>query len=173
MRFSLKKASAVAAIGALAATGLLAATSGGAQASSGFTVRVEPESNPFLFLDVNGGSTGDGASIIQWSLSGDNQIWTFQPSGSSYQIVNRHSGKCITSNGVPGAPVYQWACHGTSNQLWDTSLTPGTGLAYAIRNVGSGLYMEVSGGSGWQGAAIDTWYWNGGHNQYFLGTTAY
>ncbi|WP_155357738.1 RICIN domain-containing protein [Acrocarpospora macrocephala] len=41
-----------------------------------------------------------------------------------------------------------------------------------VQNVGSGLFMEVSGGSGAQGAAIDTWYWNGGHNQYFLGTTA-
>ncbi|GAA0433763.1 hypothetical protein Acor_08000 [Acrocarpospora corrugata] len=169
-RNSVKKAAVV---GALSAAGLLATLPSPAQAASGFTVRVEPESNPFLFLDVNGGATGDGAQIIQWSLSGDNQIWTFQPSGSHYQIVNRRSGKCITSDGLPGTPLYQWRCKGTALQQWDTSLTPSTGLAYSIRNVGSGLFMEVSGDSGAQGTAIDTWYWNGGLNQYFLGTTAY
>jgi hypothetical protein len=167
---SAKKAATIVTAGALAMAGLLA-TSGAAHAS-GFAVRLAPASNPFLFLDVNGGSTGDGAPIIQWSLSGDNQVWTFQPAGSAYQIVNRHSGKCITTDGVAGHQVYQWYCHGTDNQLWATSLTPGNLTGYTIRNIGSGLFMDVAGGSGAQGAAIDTWYRNGGPNQFFLGHAA-
>jgi Ricin-type beta-trefoil lectin domain-like len=33
--------------------------------------------------------------------------------------------------------------------------------------VASGLYLDVSGDSGWAGTAIDTWYYNGNDNQYF------
>jgi hypothetical protein len=165
-----KKAAAVATAGVLATAGF-AATSGAAHAS-GFTVRLAPASNPFVFLDVNGGSTRNGASIIQWSLTGDNQVWTFRPSGTDYQIVNLHSGLCITTNGVAGAQLYQWQCTGSSNQLWSTSLTAGNLVGYTIKNVGSGLYMDVSGASGANGAAIDTWYKTGGSNQFFLAHAA-
>ncbi|MBO3748055.1 RICIN domain-containing protein [Streptosporangiaceae bacterium NEAU-GS5] len=166
---STKKAAAILAAGALATAGLLA-TSGAANASAWFTTRFGPSSNPFVFVDVSGGSTGDGAPIIQWSLSGDNQVWTFQSVvGSVYQIVNQHSGKCLTTDGVAGHQLYQWNCHGTNNQLWDTALTLGSWQVYSIRSLsGNGnLYMEVAGGSGSQGAAIDLWTWNGGRNQYF------
>ncbi|MBO3749802.1 RICIN domain-containing protein [Streptosporangiaceae bacterium NEAU-GS5] len=165
-----KKALTFAAGGAMAAAALLA-TSGAAHAS-GFSVRLSPASNPFLFVDVSGGSRGDGAPLIQWSISGDNQVWTFQPSGTAYQIVNRNSGKCITSDGVAGHQLYQWACHGTANQLWSTSLTPGNLVGYTIKNVASNLYMDVAGSSGAQGAAIDTWTRNGGSNQFFLAHAA-
>jgi hypothetical protein len=157
------------AAGALAATGLLAATPGAAQASVGFTARIAPDSNYFLFLDVSGGSTYNGAKIIQWSLSGSNQGWYFQPSGNYYQIVNVKSGKCITTDGVAGHQLDQWPCTLGSSQLWATSMSLGNINHYTIRSVYSGLYMDVSGDSRTQGAAIDTWYWNGGSNQYFDG----
>jgi hypothetical protein len=161
---SLKKTTMTIAAGALAATGLLAP--GAAQASGFGPYRIYPNSNSFVFLDVSGGSTGDGAKIIQWSLSGSNQGWTLKPSGNYVEIVNVKSGKCITTDGVAGHQVYQWACNGTTNQLWETSLTPNS--ARSIRSVASGLYMDVSGDSRSQGAAIDTWYPNGGNNQYFV-----
>ncbi|MEU7854373.1 RICIN domain-containing protein [Nonomuraea sp. NPDC049141] len=170
-RTSLKKAKTIAAIGAVSAAAMLAGT-GTANAASGFTVRLSPVSNAFLFVDVEGGATGDGARIIQWPLSGDNQIWQFQPVGSHFQIVNRHSGKCITSDGGVAHQLYQWRCKGTDLQLWDTTLTPGNAFAYPIKNVASGLFMEVLGASGAQGAAIDTWYYHNGLNQAFLGTSA-
>jgi hypothetical protein len=174
---SIKKAAVVAAAGILSGFGLLA-TTGTAHADSGFTVRIAPVSNPFVFLDVYQGSKGDGAKVIQWSLSGDNQVWTFRPSGSHYQIVNRNSGKCLTSDGVAGHQVYQWVCHTNDDsihrlQQWDTSLTPSNGLGVPIKNAASGLYMDVAGGSGAQGAPIITYYWTGGTNQYFTGVTAW
>lgn len=171
---SLKKASTVAAIGAVSAAALLVGTAGTgtANAASGFNVRLSPASNPFLYLDVDGGATGDGAKIIQWPLSGDNQIWQFQPVGSHFQIVNRRSGKCITSDGGVSHQLYQWRCKGADLQLWDTILNPGNLLGYPIKNVASGLFMEVLGAGGAQGAAIDTWYYHGGYNQAFLGSSA-
>jgi hypothetical protein len=45
-------------------------------------------------------------------------------------------------------------------------------IGYTIRNVGSGLYMDVRGGSGAQGADIITWYFNNGYNQYYSATWA-
>lgn len=166
---SFKKASAVAIAAAISAAALLTGT---ADAASGFNVRLSPVSNPFLYLDVDGAATGDGARIIQWPLSGDNQIWQFQPVGSHFQIVNRHSGKCITSDGTVAGQLYQWRCKGTDLQLWDTTLNPGNLFGYPIKNVASGLYMEVLGASGAQGAAIDTWYYHNGYHQAFLGSSA-
>ncbi|WP_433510299.1 RICIN domain-containing protein [Nonomuraea sp. CA-143628] len=168
---SLKAAKTIAAIGAVSAAALLAGT-GSANAASGFNVRLSPVSNPFLFVDVAGGATGDGAKIIQWPLSGDNQIWQFQPVGSHFQIVNRHSGKCITSDGGVAHQLYQWRCKGTDQQLWDTNLNPGNLIGYPITNVASGLVMDVMDASGAQGAAIDTWYYHNGNNQAFVGSSA-
>jgi hypothetical protein len=166
-RMPFRKSIAVAATSAAALAGLLATP--GAAHANGPQVRLSPLSNPFLFLDVQGGSHGDGAPIVQWPLSGDNQLFTMQPSGSHFELVNKASNKCVTSDGVAGHQVYQWYCHGTDNQLWDTSLVANNLISYPIRSVASGLYLDVAGNSGAQGAAIDTWYWNGGPNQYFNG----
>ena len=74
-----------------------------ANAASGMTVRFAPASNAFLFVEVSGSSTQPGASIIQWSFNGgQNQIWTFRPAGTDYEIVNKWSGQCITTDGVAG-----------------------------------------------------------------------
>lgn len=164
-RISLRKLALTATAAAAMLTGGLLAGSGTANAS-GPHFRIAPYSNEFLYLDVAGGSYDNGAGIIQWSLSGDNQVFTLQPSGSHFELVNRMSGKCVTTNGVAGAQLFQWDCSGAVNQLWDTSLTPSSTL-YNIRSVYSGLYVDVSGGSVSQGAAIDTWYWNNGNNQWF------
>jgi hypothetical protein len=90
-----------------------------------------------------------------------------------FQIVNKRSGMCLTSDGVAGHTLYQNYCQDGGNlQLWDTGLTPGNLVSYAIRNYGSGLFMDVRGGSGAQGADIVTWYFNNGYNQFFSGTAA-
>jgi hypothetical protein len=166
---SLKKITLTVAACALAAVGIVAAAAGAAQAARPAAdfgpIRISPWE--FLFLDVSGGATGDGAKVILWSWSADNQVWNFRAVGDHYQIVNVKSGKCITTDGVAGHQLYQWLCKGTPNQLWDTDLWMGSINSYPIRSVASGLYMEVYGDNRSQGAAIDTWYWNGGSNQYF------
>ncbi|MFC6082911.1 RICIN domain-containing protein [Sphaerisporangium aureirubrum] len=154
------------AIGALTVAALLAATSGPAQAASTFTIRVVPLSNPFLYLDVDHAQTGDGAGVIVWSRSGNNQVWTFQPVGAAYQIVNQRSGKCLQTNG-PGTQLVQWRCKGTGNQLWNTDLTPNSITAHAIWNADSAVYMDVSGNGG-AGSPVIGWYPNGGTNQSWL-----
>jgi Ricin-type beta-trefoil lectin domain-like len=73
---------------------------------------------------------------------------------------------CLTTDGVAGDQVYQFWCEGASTQLWYTSLTPGGGEA-TIESEYSGLYLDVYGDSPWEGTIIDTWYYNGGYNQYF------
>jgi len=168
---------AVTAAAAAATAGMLGASTAPASASSGFTVRLAPLSNPFLDVEVRGASLDPGATVDQWSVnSGANQVWTFRPSvspGGHYQVVNKQSGLCLTSDGVAGDTLYQDYCRdGVTLQLWDTGLTPGNLISYAIRNVGSGLYMDVRGGSGWQGADIITWYFNNGDNQFYSATWA-
>jgi hypothetical protein len=84
-------------------------------------------------LDVNGVSTADGAAIIQWACNGGtNQQFTLRKvtyTGSDakdYQLVARHSGRCVDVNAIstaPGAVVHQWTCNPVGqasplNQTW-------------------------------------------------------
>jgi hypothetical protein len=84
-------------------------------------------------LDVSGASTADGAAVVGWACGGGaNQQFTLRKvtySGNDahdYQLVARHSGKCVDVNGVSTAaraPVIQWTCRPASqasplNQTW-------------------------------------------------------
>jgi hypothetical protein len=85
-------------------------------------------------LDVNAVSTADGAVVQQWTcLSGaQNQQFTLRRvtySGNDphdYQLVARHSGKCVDVSGVSTAAhalVHQWQCNPAGqasplNQTW-------------------------------------------------------
>ncbi|MBO3751246.1 RICIN domain-containing protein [Streptosporangiaceae bacterium NEAU-GS5] len=84
-------------------------------------------------LDVNAASTADGAAVIQWSCNtGLNQQFTLRKvtySGNDahdYQLVARHSGKCVDVSGVSTAAralVHQWTCNPAGqgsplNQTW-------------------------------------------------------
>lgn len=160
---------AAAAAVALAATGAVAAGAGAAQASSGFSTHITPDNTAFLLLDVSGGSTSNGGGVIDWVANGGaNQSWTFIPYGNNvYEIENNNSGKCLTTDNVAGDQVYQFTCVGASTQLWYTGLTPGSASDWTIQSQSSGLYLDVNGDSPWEGTVIDTWYFNGGYNQYF------
>ncbi|MEV0214527.1 RICIN domain-containing protein [Micromonospora sp. NPDC050695] len=84
-------------------------------------------------LDVSGVSTADGAAVHQWTcLNGLNQQFTLRRvtySGNDshdYQLVARHSGKCVdvsTISTAPRAPIHQWTCNAVGqgnplNQTW-------------------------------------------------------
>jgi hypothetical protein len=172
MRF-LHRGLAATALALAAAAALIGVNAGTANAASQMTVRLAPVSNPFLTVEVRGASYDNGATVDQWTVNGgSNQIWNFIPVGDAYEIVNVRSGKCLTTNGVAGATVYQITCLGALTQLWYTGLQPGNLIGYSIKSKVSGLYLEVFGASGAQGANIDTWYGNAGDHQYFLGTPA-
>ena len=151
------------------AAGLTLGTGTAAHADSGFTVHLTPNNTLGLLLDVNGASTAPAAGVIDWYANGGaNQAWTFIPFGNdTYEIQNVNSQLCLTTDGVAGDGVYQLQCVGGAQQKWVTALSPSAFGAYPIRNLYSGLYLDVSGNTAWPGATIDTWYWNGQNNQYF------
>jgi len=174
---SLKRTALSAATVALAATGAVAVGPGAAHASSNFTVRLAPNSARTLFMDVDGSSTASAAHVVQWTLRGDSQIWTFTTIGANYEIVNKHSGKCLETDGVSGDQLFQAPCTGNPGELWNYwTLPPGTLPAGAgstfvagdfIYSVTSGLYVDVERSSTSTGAAIIGYPFTRGVNQYF------
>jgi hypothetical protein len=164
-----------------AGAGAAALTTGVSAASAeGYylqNVYISPQSAfGFLMLDVSGASQSPGAQIIQYDLHANNanQKWDFlRMYNGTAEIVNVNSGQCITTDGIAGDPVEQQPCIGAENQEWWTNFSPGgwfyTGGEYAIQSYYSGLFLDVYGASPWAGAVIDTWYFNNGDNQLFLG----
>jgi hypothetical protein len=84
-------------------------------------------------LHVSDGSSADGAAVQQWTCNGQtNQQFALRKvtyAGNDphdYQLVARHSGKCVDVNGVSTAAqavVIQWTCKSASqssqlNQTW-------------------------------------------------------
>ncbi|KUO06969.1 RICIN domain-containing protein [Streptomyces sp. DSM 15324] len=108
-------------------------------------------------MDDYGWSTAEGASVVQWTSTGNvNQQWSIIPvSGQLYKIVNRFSGK-VLDFGWPshwrGNTLQQITYNGSNNQLWYFEPTSG---GYLIRNFESKQILEVSGGSTTAGAAVD------------------
>jgi hypothetical protein len=154
----------------LATTGALVASSGAANAASGFTIHITPNSSFGLLLDMSGASTSPGGGLIQWYANGGaNQEWSFLPYAgtNNYMIQNVNSGLCLTTDGVAGDQLVQFQCAGGANQIWHTPLNPSLVGAATIMNPWSGLYMDVYGASPWAGAGIDAYYYNGGDNQFF------
>ncbi|WP_369231004.1 RICIN domain-containing protein [Streptomyces sp. R21] len=139
---------------------------GGALEDSTGTPNINPSTNYTIknvnsgqLMDVNAGSTADGASVIQWpSHGGANQQWNIVPvSGQLYRIVNRNSGKALDINASShrrGTALQQYTYGGGSNQLWYFEPTSG---GYVIRNFESRQILEVNGGSTANGATVAQW----------------
>jgi hypothetical protein len=97
----------------------------------GYFLMVAAHSNKCL--DVAGASTANGAKVHQWTChNGTNQQWSIAnpggtptPGNTRYQLINRHSGKCLEvagSSSDRGAPLRQWTCNGALNQRWLVAL---------------------------------------------------
>ncbi|MGW6929820.1 RICIN domain-containing protein [Lentzea sp. NPDC054927] len=107
----------------------------------------------------NGGSTANGANIIQWSCNdGSEQLWY----RVGDQLKNRKSGKCLSVSGggstANGAELIQWSCNDGAEQRW----TPSDGY---LVNHKSGKVASTSGGSTANGAKVIQWSANGGGEQ--------
>ena len=112
--------------------------------------------------DVSGGSTADGARLVQWSCHGGaNQAFAFTPvSGASGQYtIGTAAGKCVDVSGIStadNAAIHQWSCHGGDNQKWQ--LVPvnvaGTDKTFNLRAVHSSKCIVPSGGSSASNAAL-------------------
>jgi Ricin-type beta-trefoil lectin domain-like len=174
VRHTPRRVLAVLAIAVLATTALLTTSAGTAHAASGQTVRIATNiTSSFDFLGVADASSSPGTRIVQWPLSGSEQVWTLVPVGGHFEIVNQNSGQCIFADGILGDWLYQEPCDGSAPELWNTGLTAGSPYAYSIQSVyNTSLYMDIAGASANPGAVLDQWYWNGGLNQYFTALAA-
>jgi aryl-phospho-beta-D-glucosidase BglC (GH1 family) len=119
-------------------------------------------------IDVNGGSTSDGASIIQRTRAdSSNQQWQFVDSGGGYyQLRARHSGKVIdVSRGsrANGADVVQASGTGATSQQFRVVDTDNGYVKLVNRN--SGKALDLWGWSTADGARISQYTDTGGANQ--------
>lgn len=164
--FSRGRAIVVTALAGLAIAALPAAAN--AQTLQNVSISTTASYNA-LVLDVVGGSTANGAKVVQWYGHGTgNQRWNLVDQGNGTSaIVNQNSGKCLTTDGVAGHQLYQFSCVGSPYQQWRGNLQSVFGAEHGLANVASGLSMDVSGASGTAGAPIITWYSNDNSNQHF------
>jgi hypothetical protein len=79
-------------------------------------------------LDVTGGSTGEGAAVLQWPPhSGPNQRWTITRAGAGYRLTAQHSGKVLgVIDAATGdyAAVVQQDDAGGAHQRWFLDYAP-------------------------------------------------
>jgi endoglucanase len=142
------------------------AGSGGSFNSSAYYRVINRNSN--LVLDVIGGSTANGAQVIQGTWNGgNNQQWQIIDNGGGYyRIINRNSAHALDVNAgstANGANVIQWPWNGGNNQQWQ--IIDNGGGYYRIINRNSGQALDVSGGSTANGTNVIQWPWSGGNNQ--------
>ncbi|GAB3805753.1 RICIN domain-containing protein [Micromonospora zhanjiangensis] len=115
-------------------------------------------------LAVAGGSTADGAKVVQQSGAATWSVSAAQ--GGAYTLRFTGSGKALDVNGgssTAGLQLQQWTVNGGSNQLW--YLRPTGDGYYTIVARDSGLVADVSGQATTDGAAVVQWTANGGANQ--------
>lgn len=151
---------------------LMIGPAGAAHAAGTSRYAVRP-AHTLYYLNVEGGSTADGARIIQWyEASGTvhpNESWYFDAvpgTSDTFYIRSYSDDKVISVNSfVAGAPAIQWANQGAPSQQWQR--VPFSGGSYKFRNVATGLYLDVSGYSYASGAKLVQWYATSGLNQQF------
>ena len=78
-------------------------------------------------LDINGGSTSDGAQVIQYSYhSGTNQMWAFTALGwGLYKFSpgsNANGSLNVTGGSLfDGSAIEQWTYGGWNSERWSIS----------------------------------------------------
>lgn len=92
-------------------------------------------------------------------------------SGRTYEIIAKHSGKCLDVAGVAthnGANIHQWQCHGGPNQQW--TLTEKGGGFYTVTARHSNKCLDVEGIGTGNGTNISQYDCHGGPNQLWMFT---
>lgn len=121
-------------------------------------------------LDVTGGKAANGTNIgIYYKNEKDPQKFCFIDNGDgSYKIKTKSSDNAscvevINALTESGANIQQYEVNGASCQDWilEETTLPGcimdTTKEYSFKNVNSGLYMEVTGGSTADNTNIQQW----------------
>ena len=126
-------------------------------------------------LDVNGGSTSNGANVQVYSRNGSAAQRFFLDSVEPVKNATfvLHSGANYNqvidlNNSSPndGAKVTTWGSNNGDNQKWNvTGNGDGT---YRIGNPKTGKVLDISGGAASDGACIVQYSWHGGLNQKWI-----
>ena len=129
--------------------------------------------NSGMAVNVDAGSTTNGAAIIQYPFSSGatNAEWTFVPtSGGYYQIKNVNSGQVINVSAASGASqalIVQWPAQGMipGNDQWYPVQNPDG--SYSFFSLNSYQALEVPAFSTTEGTQLDQYFGNFGTNQEF------
>ena len=120
-------------------------------------------------VDVDGGSTVDGANIQQWAChNGNNQRFKIEPVGSNFKLTAVHSGRVMDVQGggiQDPANVQQWSYGNGLNQQW--TLRYISSGVYELVAVHSGKCLAVASGSVSDGGNIIQWTCNSSQSQRF------
>ena len=124
--------------------------------------------NSNLVADVPGGSTADGARIMQYADNGgNNQKWRLQYDGAGYfRLLNVNSNKVmdvVSGSTADGAGIIQYTDNGGNNQKW-LLIDRGSGR-YEIRSKLSGKSLDVESASLNSGALLIQMTAGGGNSQ--------
>jgi len=124
-----------------------------------------------LVLDVEGGSSANGARIIQFPYhGGNNQRWKMTESDDgTVTFISKHSNKALDVEGASheqSAKLIQWDHHGGANQRF--SLRRHDDTSFSIHAVHSLQVLDVEGASRESLARIIQYPFHGNGNQRFL-----
>jgi hypothetical protein len=180
-RRSVLRAALVAAlgVGGVVATATAASASPPYHTVAGTSSHFISENNDSLVVAVANAANWGGAPVIQWSnTGGSEQRWYFDTIEDSsntpypyegfttlYLLRNANSGLCLDTDGRAGDQLFQAPCDVTDYGQWFGEASYWFGNEFY--DVGSALWLDVSGNSYGLGAAVDEWTWNGNGNQVF------
>ncbi len=121
-------------------------------------------------VDVNGGTTDNGANIQLWSYNNKNsqKFKVMYEGDGKYSIMALCSGKYLDAeNGgnLQGTNVIQYQATGGDNQRWH--IKEEENGYYSIISVSGKLYLDVHNNQSGDGTNIQLWINNGGNSQRF------
>ena len=178
LRWTVRIAMALLALGVLAAPAIAQASPSAGAARVRDSATAQPDSSaPYAYLknyhsgkclEVPAFSTTAGTQLDQWSCNGGtNQLWRPQLNASGNHVfINEHSGQCINVRGYGtsnGAAIQQWPCNwatATTNEIWYPYLFIGNMNSlswYEWAGLQSNKCLNVSGDSTANGAKIILW----------------
>ncbi|MFC5719442.1 RICIN domain-containing protein [Streptomyces gamaensis] len=122
-------------------------------------------------LDVQNGSSGDGALIVTNSGPGYHQNWRLNvdPSDASVTIVNNDTGKCLDT-GWPA--MRQQTCRGQASQKWYLQPVGSAKDTFLIRHETDNVCLDLMAGAQYDDAWVGQSVCHGRANQQWTTTPA-
>ena len=125
-------------------------------------------------LDVQNGSSADGANVQLWDCNGlTAQQFRFESvSGGYFQVRNIASNKCLDVWGwstANGAEISQYTCSGGDNQLFSVPDVRSGGVVRLVSKLSGKALDAWNWGTG-NGTNIVQWTVSGADNQHFIMT---